>query len=252
MDILKVFHQRTAADESICNYYFDKTIAFDKVGNRDSVIYYKSKLDSSKVILHKKIRDLYFQYPKSYATIRYLAAYDRVILPDSLALKILQDMPERYKTLNMYIDLKTVILARTTFAAGKPFKNFQLPDENNTLISSRDHENYLIVDFWASWCVPCRHENPVLKKIYDRYKSRGLKIISVSVDSSPLSWKKDIKEDGLDWTQVIATEGPKNPEIAALAINAIPHLYIIDHNGIIVAENLREKELEEKLASLYK
>jgi len=103
---------------------------------------------------------------------------------------------------------------------------------------------YVLLDFWASWCGPCRQENPNLVSAYEKYKDKNFTVLGVSIDSSPNAWKKAIKDDGLVWIQLLDT----TKQIAELyGIDAIPKNYLIDPNGKIIAKNLRGAALDAKL-----
>ncbi|WP_068472805.1 TlpA disulfide reductase family protein [Saccharicrinis aurantiacus] len=107
--------------------------------------------------------------------------------------------------------------------------------------------NYVLVDFWASWCKPCREENPNVVKAYNEYKAKGFDVLSVSLDRDEEAWKKAIDEDGLSWTQLIDGTG----DVAnTYGIQSIPFTLLLDKEGKIVAKNLRGEELEAKLAEL--
>lgn len=108
---------------------------------------------------------------------------------------------------------------------------------------------YVLVDFWASWCMPCRQENPHLVEAYEKYKEKGFTILGVSIDQSADAWKQAIKTDGLLWAQLLDT----TQKIAATyGIDAIPKNYLLDKNGKIIAKNLRGPALEEKLKEIFK
>lgn len=108
---------------------------------------------------------------------------------------------------------------------------------------------YVLVDFWASWCGPCRQENPHLVNAYEKYKDKGFTILGVSIDQNADAWKKAIKTDGLLWAQLLDT----TQQIATTyGISAIPQNYLLDKEGRIIAKNLRGLALEEKLSELLK
>jgi len=106
---------------------------------------------------------------------------------------------------------------------------------------------YTLVDFWASWCVPCRQENPNIVKQYHAYKDKGFTILGVSLDDNPGSWMRAIQADGLEWTQVSDLQQWGSEVVGLYRIHAIPASYLLDPNGIILAKNLRGRELEEFL-----
>lgn len=101
-----------------------------------------------------------------------------------------------------------------------------------------------IIDFWASWCGPCRAENPNVKKIYERYKSKGLEIIGVSLDVKVDAWRKAIETDGLPWLHMSDLKGWNSIVTDVYQIHGIPMLFVLDENNRIVGEGLRGEELE--------
>ena len=104
-----------------------------------------------------------------------------------------------------------------------------------------------LVDFWASWCMPCRQENPNVLKMYLKYQSKGLEIIGVSLDQDQAAWNKVIAEDGLKWKHVIDS----GQQIArAYGVKSIPHTVLLDENNNIVAVGLRGAQLQKKIAEL--
>ena len=110
---------------------------------------------------------------------------------------------------------------------------------------------YLLIDFWASWCGPCRQENPVLVEVYKDYNDRGFEIVGVSLDESREKWVNAIVKDGLPWIHVSDLKYWQNDVSSAYGVKAIPHTVLVDPEGIIIAKNLRGKELRNKLKNLF-
>ncbi|NQD72186.1 AhpC/TSA family protein [Sphingobacterium shayense] len=110
---------------------------------------------------------------------------------------------------------------------------------------------YVLVDFWASWCVPCRQENPNIVKQYQAYKDKGFTVLGVSLDNNPGSWLRAIKDDHLVWTQVSDLQAWSSDLIIDYKIKAIPTSYLLDPKGRILAKNLRGRELEAFLAKTF-
>lgn len=111
---------------------------------------------------------------------------------------------------------------------------------------------YTLVDFWASWCMPCRQENPNLVKLYNAYHSKGFDILSVSFDDNPGSWMRAIADDKLTWTHVSDLKAWTSPVVIDYRVKALPTSYILDPNGIIIAKNLRGEELADFLKKTIK
>jgi len=135
---------------------------------------------------------------------------------------------------------------------GSSFTDFTLNDTtgNPIALSSLIGEDYLLIDFWASWCGPCRRENPNIVAVYNDYNSKGFDIIGVSLDTEKNNWIKAIEKDSLTWPHVSDLHGWNSAAGKLYAVNAIPHSVILNENGTIVAKNLRGEELRDKIAEL--
>jgi peroxiredoxin len=110
----------------------------------------------------------------------------------------------------------------------------------------------VLVDFWASWCGPCRRENPNVIKAYDKYNKDGFEVFSVSLDRSVEPWKRAIEQDGLKWPYHVSDlKGWKSEAAALYEIHSIPHTLLINRDGTIAGTHLRGPQLESKLAELF-
>ena len=107
------------------------------------------------------------------------------------------------------------------------------------------------VDFWASWCGPCRKSNPELISVYEEYKDQGFAILGVSLDQDRNNWIKAIEKDQLPWENVSDLKGSENEASLIYNVNAIPDNVLIDENGIIVARTLRGEDLKKKLEEVF-
>lgn len=135
---------------------------------------------------------------------------------------------------------------------GNKIMEFTQNDPDGKPVSIRDFEGkYVLIDFWASWCGPCRMENPYVVASYHKYKDKGFTVLGVSLDQNKNAWLKAIEKDGLTWTHVSDLKGWNNEVAQAFGITSIPQNILIDRQGIIIAKNLRGAALEEKLKEIF-
>ncbi|WP_353480782.1 TlpA disulfide reductase family protein [Haliscomenobacter sp.] len=109
---------------------------------------------------------------------------------------------------------------------------------------------YILIDFWASWCAPCRKEHPNLINTYEQFKNKNFEIISVSLDSENDNWQRAISKDKLTWTQVSDLKGQQNDIAIQYGVQSVPTNFLINPKGIIIAKNLTSEELYKKLETL--
>jgi len=110
---------------------------------------------------------------------------------------------------------------------------------------------YVLVDFWASWCSPCRQEIPNLLSQYKMYKDKGFEILSVSLDNSRDKWLKALQQEGMTWPQVSDLNGNNNSVARLYGVSAIPATFLVDRDGKLISTNLRGEDLNHKLAELF-
>jgi thiol-disulfide isomerase/thioredoxin len=150
-------------------------------------------------------------------------------------------------------DIHKILSSYQTVAIGKKAMDFTANDVNGKAVSLSSFKGkYILVDFWASWCHPCRAENPVMVKAYQKYKSKDFDILGVSLDGNKKAWLAAIKQDGVAWGQVSNLQAFNDKIAMQYGITSIPRNFLIDPDGKIVAMDLRGEKLEEKLAEVFK
>lgn len=140
-------------------------------------------------------------------------------------------------------------------AVGKPFKDFEMADVEGTMHTLSEYiaaNEVTLIDFWASWCGPCRAEMPAVKEAYAAYKSKGFGIIGISLDNSKDAWVKAIADLNIEWPQLSDLQGWNCAGAKLYGVNSIPATVLVAKDGTILARNLRGDAIQEKLAEILK
>jgi peroxiredoxin len=136
---------------------------------------------------------------------------------------------------------------------GQPAPDIKLPGKSDEMFALSSFKgNVVLLDFWASWCAPCRRNNPDLVKLYEMFHDKGFEIFGVSIDTKKSEWLKAISQDVLTWPQVLDTDGWNAQSTLVYGVDGIPASYLIDRKGIIRGINLHGRELEAMLKKLLK
>ncbi|NHN24889.1 redoxin domain-containing protein [Flavobacterium jejuense] len=148
-------------------------------------------------------------------------------------------------------NIKKAIEAATAITIGKPAPEFSAPSPEGKTISLKESLGKVtIIDFWASWCKPCRLENPNVVAMYNELHEKGLNIIGISLDKDADKWKQAIADDGLVWNHVSNLKFWQDPIAEQYNVKSIPATFILDGKGNIVAKDLRGDELKAKIIEL--
>lgn len=138
-------------------------------------------------------------------------------------------------------------------AVGQKFTDFEMNDPKGNAHKLSEYVGngkVVLIDFWASWCPPCRRDMPHLVELYKQYKNKDFEIVGVSLDRTGDAWEKGIKDLNITWPQLSDLKYWQSQGAALYGVNSIPHTVLIDKDGTIIAKNLRGKELDDKLAEI--
>lgn len=156
----------------------------------------------------------------------------------------------------IYNTLFLMMISLNLFSQMRPGQNaaeLSLPDLNGKNISLSELKGKVVLlDFWASWCGPCRYNNPRLLKLYNKYHVQGLEIYGVSLDENENSWRKAVHHDKLNWIQVIDQNGWESSSARIYGVDMIPSSFLIDRQGVIRSMNAEGSELEISVKDLLK
>lgn len=163
---------------------------------------------------------------------------------------IYAQIPTQYASAKDVVTLKERKAVMENTQVGKRFTDFTQMDTTNAPLSvSSIKGKFVLIDFWASWCGPCRAVNPDLVTLYNDFHPKGFEIVGVSLDQKAEDWKAAIVADKLVWQQMSDLKGWGNEGAAAYGIRSIPHSVLLDENGIIIKKNLSVKELRDYLTT---
>ena len=173
----------------------------------------------------------------------------------SVIISLYQNLSESIKKTDLGQKLGVHILSKNQTAIGAVAPDFTQKDPAGKSVKLSDFRGkYVLIDFWASWCAPCRQENPNVVKAYAQFKNKNFEILGVSLDNpnARTAWLNAIEKDKLTWTQVSDLQGWKNQAAVLYGVESIPQNYLIDPNGVIIAKNLRGENLIRTLSNVLK
>jgi peroxiredoxin len=234
---------------------FEKLLDADKRKDTAAVTQYQASFNAARDEQSKKAQAIQINFiqkhPGSYASAWELIHY--------INGKTLQESKNLFTQLNENVresvqgkEIADRIATLDRIEVGSIAPGFEQQSVDNRTISLSSYKGkYVLLEFWASWCAPCRAESPNLKKEYQQFKDKGFDVLSVSLDNDAGRWKDAIQKDGIPWTQVCDLKGWKNEAGVLYGINAVPANFLIDPDGKIVARDLRGEALGKYLQTLF-
>lgn len=208
---------------------------------------YQAMMDNMKVYTKNFVKEHRTSVVAAYITLAQLSNQIESAELDS----IVAGFPQEISKSEYVVKLKEMAEAMRKTAIGVVAPDFTMNDPQGKPIQlSSLRGKVVMIDFWASWCGPCRQENPNVVKVYQQYHDKGFEILGVSLDSDKAEWQQAINHDQLNWLHVSDLQKWDNSAARLYAVNSIPQTYLLDKEGKIIAKGLRSQELAAKLAEL--
>ena len=164
---------------------------------------------------------------------------------------ILNSATPEFKAMPFYADIEKTLESIKRTEIGAKYTDVAMEDPEGKTISLSEYvgkDKIVLIDFWATWCGPCRKEMPVVIEAYKKYASKGFEVVGISLDTDKQAWINGIKEMNITWPQMSDLKGWKSSAVEVYGVRGIPATFLIDKDGVIIAKDLRGEQLEEALA----
>lgn len=219
--------------------------------DRSREVQIKKEIDAILSEVNAIRKDFVKKNLQSYVTPAILQGLVRTMTPAEIESIIFALDPGVAKTA-ISLEIKSWVETIKAVDIGKKAPDFTMNDVSGipVSLSSKIGTKLLLIDFWAAWCGPCRAENPNLVKVFKKFKSEGFDVLGVSLDRNKQEWINAIAKDQLTWTQVSDLQYTNSETAKLYAVNSIPANFLLDHNGIIIAKNIRGESLYKKVKEL--
>lgn len=229
--------------------------AFMKARSAKDSTEMKSLQDQAKPLYAKMeatLDSFIFNHPDSYVTVDLVANEKSAVIDPATFDRYYKPLSSRVLAGFSGQKLTAKYDKAKQLAIGKAVDFTQTDDKGQEFKLSSLRGKYVLVDFWASWCVPCRAENPNLLKAYNKFKDKNFEIVGISLDETRNAWLGAVKHDGMPWIQVSDLKGFKSDVAVKYGISAIPQNFLLNPEGVVIAKNLRGEDVDKKIAEFIK
>lgn len=244
------FMIKAMASENLSKNIFD--ISQAKI--KEVVAYYQKQYDDKRLAINNEIKDLLLTNKEDLAVVMLIDIFPKDN-NHALHLEILSALYKKYPENSVVKErYRAITSPEISTAIGAMAPDLEFPNPDGKMLKLSDlRGKYVLLDFWAAWCGPCRKENPTVVKMYEKYKEKGFEVFSVSLDRDKSSWVKAIEADKLSWPNHVSDLKYWQSEAAKkYGVNSIPATFLIDKEGRIIAKNIRGNQLINTLDQIFK